>query len=352
MAEGEVIKRALRAWGLVPRVLVDVFETADADAVASAVSTFCEQHLGARVARYVLFAGGVGTVHGLELTDGRRVALKAHRGDVDLAYLHAVQVTQSALVAGGAPAPRPLLAPTAIRRGVATVEELLEEGSATCAHDATQRLRMATDLHRFVELATPHRAAFGAHTGFLTGAGKRLYPNAHDRRFDLTLPGADWIDALARDARTILTASRCPAVVGHSDWRVENLRYRNGTLRAIYDWDSLVVRPEAALVGAVAGLFTTDWTQIDRCGIPSVGEMTAFVTAYETARAQPFTAAERDLARAALIYQTAYNARCEWSDLLTDMGRRPASAVSIDIGDDGFLTRLADLSRVSRTGPA
>src|SRR5262249_50289800 len=148
------IARAIERMGAAPRVLAETFGTVDADAVAAAVDAFCERQLGARVAAYELFAGGVGTVHGVRLPHGRGVAIKVHRADVELDYLMAVQQVQRAVGDAGMPAPRPLLAPTALARGVAMVEELLDHGMAVPAHDPGQRSRMAADLRRFVELAS------------------------------------------------------------------------------------------------------------------------------------------------------------------------------------------------------
>lgn len=133
-------------------------------------------------------------------------------------------------------------------------------------------------------------------------------------------------------------------MVGHSDWRVENLRYAGGELSAIYDWDSLVVRPEAALAGAIAGIFSADWRAPERCRIPTRAEMTAFVTDYEAARGRPFSPAERELADAALVYQLAYGARCEWSDLLTDMGRRAPGRPPAELPRGGFLANVTELA--------
>jgi hypothetical protein len=163
-------------------------------------------------------------------------------------------------------------------------------------------------------LATPHRGALGDHTGFLTGERDEVFPVPHDRRFDLARAGGEWIDAVAREARAVLRRWEGPEVVGHADWRVEHLRYTGGRLCAVHDWDSLVVRPEAALAGALSGAFSVDWTQIERCSLPTPDDAAGFVADYEAARGRPFEAAERDLARAALVFQLAYNARCEWSD--------------------------------------
>lgn len=342
--DGTVIARGIARWGVAPRVLRDAFDTVEPDKVASIVAEFCRRHLGAPVAAYEFFDGGVGTVHGVLLADGRRVAVKVHRADVDVGFLATVQKTQAVIADAGMAAPRPLLPPTPIAHGLAMVEEILDAGTATPAHDAAQRVRMAADLHRFVTLATPQRAAFGDHRGFLTGTGEKLYPPPHDRRFNLELPGGDWIDDLAERSRATLRSWRGPVAVGHADWRVQNLRYDARRLSAIYDWDSLVVRPEAAIVGGVAGLFATDWTQIDRCRIPTPDEMDAFVADYETARGHPFSVQERELARAAVVYQTAYGARCQWSDLLTDRGRHAPTAAPATLPAESYLARLASLA--------
>jgi hypothetical protein len=50
----------------------------------------------------------------------------------------------------------------------------------------------------------------------------------------------------------------------------------------------------------------------------------AFLADYEAARGAPFDGEEHAAARAALVYAMAYTARCEHSDLLTDMGSLPA----------------------------
>lgn len=350
--DGTAIARVIDRWGAAPRALGDAFGTVDPSAVAAAVSAFCRQHLGSAVEAYEFFSGGVGTVHGVRLVDGRRVAIKVHRADVELDFLTVVQQIQAVIADAGMAAPRPLLAPTPIADGVAMVEELRDAGVAVPAHDAEQRTRMAADLRRFVALATPHRAAFGDHRGWFTGAEDTLFPAPHDRRFNLDIPGGEWIDTLAGRAQATLRAWQGPLIVGHADWRVENLRYDAGALSAIYDWDALVVRPEAALVGQMAGIFTTDWSQTDRCHIPAMEEVDAFVADYEAARARPFSAEEHELAHAALVYSTGYLARCQWSDMLTGMGRHEPVAAPTTLPSDGFIGRLVALTAGEDDGVA
>jgi aminoglycoside phosphotransferase (APT) family kinase protein len=112
-------------------------------------------------------------------------------------------------------------------------------------------------------------------------------------------------------------------VVGHCDWRVENVRLEDGRVSAVYDWDSLSVLREPALVGAAAHAFTSNWAEPDRVQLPTLDEALAFAGDYERARGRPFGEEERAALRASLVYSMAYTARCEHSNELTDMGRRP-----------------------------
>jgi hypothetical protein len=172
----------------------------------------------------------------------------------------------------------------------------------------------------------------------------------HDGRFDFarTAGGAEWIDAIAARARRARDRGVGDVVVGHTDWRVENMRFSDGAVSAVYDWDSLAIQREPVLAGGVAHLFTSDfgagpgWVQR-----PTLAEALAFVADYEAARGAPFDDDERAVARAALVYAMAYTARCEHSDALTDMGRaavRPerAAGPTPDGSARAFLAAHAD----------
>ena len=152
-------------------------------------------------------------------------------------------------------------------------------------------------------------------------AGDGLWPTPHDRRFDFeaTRGGAAWIDAIARTAQHLRAAGGRDAdrVAGHSDWRVEHLRFVQERLTALYDWDSVIVEREPVLVGAAAHGFTANYaTDRPSRQRPTLEEALAFIADYEAARATPLSHRERRIARAALVYAMAYAARCEHSDAL------------------------------------
>jgi hypothetical protein len=131
--------------------------------------------------------------------------------------------------------------------------------------------------------------------------------------FDATRRGAEWIDDLARRALEILRDDPGTTVVGHTDWRVDQMRFADGRVSVAYDWDSLVRDSETTIVGYAARAFPLAWEWGETRLWPTPDEQAAFVAEYETARGRPFSAAERRAVAAAGVFQSAYGARCEHS---------------------------------------
>ncbi len=77
--------------------------------------------------------------------------------------------------------------------------------------------------------------------------------------FEKTAAGAEWIDDLARQAKQILRGATGSLVIGHSDWSLQNMSFRQGKLNCVYDWDSLRVGLEPCFVGGAARCFYHDW---------------------------------------------------------------------------------------------
>jgi len=338
-----LIAATLASWAGEPRLERDIFQTTEPGRIVAVVEGFCREHLRAGVAAYELFASSVGSVHGLRLTDGRRVVLKAHRRETDVYHLAAIQRVQGALADAGFPAPRPLLAPTPIAQGIAVVETLIDEGERADAHDPLIRRAVAGGLVRVIETARsiPRPPGLVA----WRDASERLWHRPHDRRFDFagTAHSAGWIDRLAAQARRQLDEHAAgPVVIGHGDWRVEHLRFHRGALSAVYDWDSLALGPEPAFAGAAAHAFTADWTIDTPRQVPQLEESLAFLDDYQHARAARFSHHERRVARAALVLAMAYGARCQHSDLLTDYGTRtPQPPTLLPAPTDGYIPVLA-----------
>lgn len=141
-----------------------------------------------------------------------------------------------------------------------------------------------------------------------------MWPTPHATMFDFeaTTAGAERIDVVAAAARVVLDgASTREVVIGHTDWRAENLRFDGKSICAVYDWQSLARTLEPALVGGVAHAFCSDWNQPPRSTqAPTLDEARAFVSEYELARGNAFEREDRRLLGAAFAYATAYTARC------------------------------------------
>jgi hypothetical protein len=206
---------------------------------------------------------------------------------------------------------------------------------------------MAVALAELVETCRPLEAMPDLAENAMQIARGELWPTPHDGRFDFpgTTAGAEWIDDVARHARMVLDGSPSgDRVIGHTDWRAQNMRFADGRVAASYDWDSLAIQREPALVGSAAHAFTSNWADPpDTSQFPSLNEATAFISDYESGRGRVFTSAEHRAARAALAYSMAYTARCEHSDALTDFGRNPPAVDSRDdIPADEAKTFLAN----------
>jgi hypothetical protein len=317
-----LIAERLADWGYMPHAVSEVFPDPTPGAMGAAVDAWCRRALGAEPAHAEFFAAGVGSVYGLRLADGSRVVVKVHPPRASARYLEAMQVVQRTLAEAGFPAPAPLAAPARLARGIATAETLLDEGGPADAHDPAVRRALAGSLARLVALCRPMTALAALRENIMATRPGALWPTPHDGRFNFaaTAAGAEWLDEIAARARRVRDRDRGDLIVGHTDWRVENMRLASdGSVSAVYDWDSLTILREPALVGGVAHLFTSDFRVPGRVQLPTLDEALAFIADYEAARGAPFDGKEHAVARAALTYAMAYTARCEHSDLLTDM---------------------------------
>jgi hypothetical protein len=305
--------------------------------VQDAASAFCARHLGAGVDELLFRTTSVGVVLRLRLVDGRRVVVKAHQPRERRDFLEAVHRVQAHLHREGFPCPRPLAGPEPIGRGLATAEELVDEGERRDAHDPEVRRAMARLLARHLELTRACGAppALGKRWSLFAGDG--LWPpEAHSPIFDFvaTGEGAEWIDAVAERARPLATARGEP-VIGHHDWSGEHFRFRGRAatpeVTVVYDWDSLGLSPRAHVLGVAAATFSAD-PALGAPLAPSPEEVRAFLDDY----GEPLSRAERERVMAVATYVIAYIARCEHcgvGQIATDDPRSFAAALRRH-GDD------------------
>jgi len=311
MALGATIAEVTREW---PRdVELAIFGTREPDDVAALVDAFCTSVLGSRIRRYRFYKVSIASVHGVELVDGRVVVIKAHQPRVVRERLEGVVTVQRSLADAGFPSPRPLVGPLPLAHGNATVETALE-GRWHDGHDPAFRRAMAATLYELVARCSGVDAPGIPIDHLLTLPPRDLWPHPHSTVFDFdaTREGAEGIDGAGRAAREILDRAGTEGVViGHTDWRAENLRFDGGRIVAVYDWESLQRTHEPMLVGGAAFAFTADWSMAPTTTqSPTLDEVRAFVTEYEEARGTPFDRAERGLLGATYLFGTAYVARC------------------------------------------
>jgi hypothetical protein len=318
---GSVIAAQLARWGG-PDLPLEraLFGTSDPDGIAAAVDAFCREQLSAGIARYRFFDSSSGSVHGVDLADGRAVVVKGHRPSADVDHLRAVIAVQRSLATTGFPAPEPLSGPTGTGAGHLTAERLLPQHRPADAHARDVRNMLATGLARFVALAATHLDAMRRVQHPLHRLVDGLYPVPHSPRFDFaaTAAGAEWIDALMREARARLAAMPSEAeVVAHGDWRVQNVSIRNGAIDAVYDWESVAATQEMDVLAPAALTFGVDWSQPQPRRLSTPAEVLAFAFEYADARGTPLSGDERDRLASHLVVSLAYGARCEHADDVT-----------------------------------
>jgi hypothetical protein len=315
---GDVIAAQVAAWdGMDLPLERALFGSTDPERIADAVDTFCREQLGAPIARYRFFDSSSGSVHGVELTDGRAVVVKGHRPDADIEYLRATIAVQRALAADGFPAPEPLAGPAAIGPGHLTAEQLLDQHRPLDAHAPEVRRMLAAGLARFVALAAPQLDAMSRLVHPLHRLVDGLYPVPHSARFDFaaTTTGAKWIDDLMRAARARLSAMPPGVeVVAHGDWRVQNLSLCDGEIDAVYDWESVAATPEMGALAAAALTFAVDWSIPQARRLSTPVEILAFASEYAGARGAALTDDEQGRLALHLVVNVAYGARCEHAD--------------------------------------
>jgi hypothetical protein len=307
-----VIAAHLREWEPSPPfVELAIFDCADPRAIATILNSFCLQSLGAPVAAGLFYQSSIGSVAGIALEDERRVVIKAHQPDRSREFLAEVVRIQSHLASSRLFAPHVIAGPLPLARGNAVVEPFMDIGQAADAHLPDIRRGLAASLHAIVRACDPLVESTSLRGILFAAAGEALWPTPHSKLFDFaaSAKGAEWIDDVARRARTRFEPLG-KRVIGHSDWRVEHVRFLAGAPVVAFDWDSLSCEREPALIGSVTHGFCADWSRSDYRQAPSLEEARAFVADYERARGQAFSADERRSCGACFAYASAYTARC------------------------------------------
>ena len=270
------------------------------------VETWSLELLGTKTTE-VLFGGGhLSAVYGVRLEDGTTAALKARLPQPRIRQCVDVQWR---LWETGFPCPKPLAGPTVIGEKMVTAEEWVP-GGAQLARDEAAPSRFADLLAKLIGSApspgeiesldpAPPWIAWDHHDG-------GLWPRPDDADTDLNaIDGPRWLDEAAMAIRDRLAEYRAEVVVGHGDWESQNIRWIGTRPHVVYDWDSVVSRPEAALAGVAAAVFPAS----GKPGAATVEETRRFIDAYQDVRGITWSRDHIAAAWAAGAWVRAFNAK-------------------------------------------
>jgi hypothetical protein len=266
----------------------------------------CTELLDSPIERVLFEEGHLSAVAGLVLRDGREVVLKL-RPYAERVF--ACVEVQRLLHARGFPCPEPIAGPLAWRGLVASVETLVRGGTQLQGPHTAELY--ARQLERMIRLA-PMPQDVGSLLPQPPWVGwdhaeAGVWPVPDDLDADLNADHeVPWLDEVARQVRDCLRRARLPAVVGHSDWESQNLRWESTRLLVVHDWDSVVVLPEAAIAGAASAVFTATGHELTE---PPPDESREFLDAYARARGRAWAAEETAVAWAAGLWVRAFNAK-------------------------------------------
>jgi Ser/Thr protein kinase RdoA (MazF antagonist) len=277
-------------------------------ALPAEISAWCAAALGAAPVSLVLTAGHLGRVYGVELADGRAVAIKV-RAPAD--RITACWAVQRHLADEGFPCPQPLAGPARIGPSIVTAEVLIRDARAVAPTPATLPT-FAALLTRLVALAPPPQSCqpLGPPPPWVgwDHGEPGTWPMPDDLDCDLNdSHGPALVEAAGERLRARLRSVDLDQVVGHLDWEAHNLLWRDGQAAAVLDFDSIGVRPEAAIAGAAAAVYPSLGDNV----AASIGQTEQYLAAYEAASGRVFSRTEHQVAWAAGAWVLAYNARKE-----------------------------------------
>ena len=273
------------------------------------IDELTEAHLGEQTSGALFAKKSVGAVFGIVLSSGEPAVLKLFNRTNQLSELSAMHRCLTAAGANGFPVPRLRSEVFEADDGLFAAYYAYVDGDHRDAHEPSVRRELARSLAELNELLAPLDTA-----GLPPAPGRQeaLWPAAQRVWESREVDDEDtrFIDEHGRAAQAVLKKSKLPRVATHLDWGVKNIRFRDDTVCAVYDSDSVHAASEAECVGRAAAQFTAQW-EIPAMLTPTPKEAQAFVEEYQAARGRRFSKTERSVAAAAARYVVAHIARLE-----------------------------------------
>lgn len=268
---------------------------------------WCVDQLGTEPISVLFELRSISAVFGLRLAGGRDVVVKAREDDGRAASCVAAQAR---LADREFPCARPLTSAVGVGTLAVHAEEYRPGGELLRGDTPDVAVRYAAVFARLMTKLADVTVAPPLPNPRWTRwdhADSGLWPAIQflDERDQSAVP-AYVVDTASR-ARKRLLAADLPCVLGHADFEAQNLRWHDGDVWAVHDWDSLGWQPEAALAGAACGAFASASPPT----LAPIESSAAFVAAYQDFRGRRFTVEEQEIAWAASLWPAAHNARWE-----------------------------------------
>ncbi|HYQ28555.1 MAG TPA: phosphotransferase [Polyangiaceae bacterium] len=250
-----------------------------------------------------------GAVFGIVLESGEPAVLKLFNRSLSHSELSAMQRCLAVAAAHGFPVARQRSEIFEADAGLFAAFYGYLDGAHGNPHEPPVRRELSRSLAELNALLAPLDTS-----GLPLAPGRQaeLWPAAQHvwETREIDDEDARFIAAHAREAQLTLKKAKLPLLATHSDWGVNNIRFRDDAVCAVFDSDSIHAASEAECVGRAAAQFTAQW-EVPAVLTPSPDEAQAFVDEYQTARGRKFSRAERALAAAAARYAVARAARLE-----------------------------------------
>jgi hypothetical protein len=273
------------------------------------IVAWCDRELGGRPVELLFATAHMSDVIGVQLDDGRNVVIKS-RPDESGRASTCVEA-QRALAARGFPCARPLTKVSVID-GLAIHGEEWRPGGDILRGDgpeiAAKFGTLLADVVTFTKRLNVRPPLPNPVWTLWNHTGPGIWPayDWHDARADkVEIP--EYIEDTAVRVRSRMRRANLPYVLGHADWKTQNLRWKGSLPYAIFDWDSLAWLPEAAIAGAAAGSFAST----EQPTLAPLESSAAFLDLYQQTARRAFSFDELQVAWAASLWLAAHNARTE-----------------------------------------
>jgi Phosphotransferase enzyme family len=266
-------------------------------------------NLGVRTNGGLFVTKSVAAVFGIVLESGEPAILKLFNQTCSHGQLAAMHRCMASAAAQGYPVPRMRSELFEASTGIWGAFYAYLDGDQRDAHLPVVRRELARSLAELTALLAPLDPAdlplTPTRLDTLWPAPQRVWDRA-----ELDNDDTRFIDGHAAIAQRAIKKSKLPRIAAHLDWGVKNVRFRDNTVCAVYDWDSLHAASEAECAGRAAAQFTAQW-DIPALLTPTPDEAKAFLEEYQAARGKRFSRAERTVAAASAHYLVAHVARLE-----------------------------------------